>query len=133
MKTIDEIRAFFRGDLFASGQGISIDSVAEDTATCSVELGPGHLNAVGSAQGGLIFTLADFAFAVAANNQVAGTVTLNSTISYLRPPKGCRLTATATCIKRGRNVCFYQVSVNDETGNMIAQVSTTGYTKPQSK
>lgn len=127
MKTIDEIRGFFRDDRFATEQGIVIDGVGDGTAVCSVELGPGHLNAMGNAQGGLIFTLADFAFAVAVNHREVGTVTLNSTIHFLRPPKGKKLTATASCVNRSRTVCLYKVSVVDELGTLVADVSVTGY------
>lgn len=128
MKTLDEIRSFFQDDHFAIGAGMRIDSVSEDGAVCSVELNKGHTNAIGNTQGGVIFTLADFAFAVAVNGQQCCTVTLNSTISFLRQPKGKRLTAAASCFHKSKNICLYNISVTDELDTPVAQVSITGYT-----
>ena len=129
MKTMEELRHFFEGDRFAMEKGIRIDSVSADTAVCSIELSERHSNALGSAQGGLIFTLADFAFAVAANSGDAAAVTLNSSIDYLRPPRGKSLIATATAYGGGRAICRYQVDVTDELGTHVARVTATGYRK----
>lgn len=129
MKTIEEIRAYFENDRFATEQGMVIDSVDEDSAVCSVTLCDGHNNAVGIVQGGLVFTLADFAFAVAVNHEVAETVTLDSMIHFLRPSTGTRLIATATCEHRSRTICVYRVDVVDDNGVAVAKVSTTGYTR----
>lgn len=127
MKTMEEIRAFFAGDRFAAEAGIVIDRVEGDTAVCSVELRESHYNANGVAQGGLIFTLADFAFAVAVNHEECATVTLDSTIHFLRPGNGKRLIATACCVSRSRAVCVYEIGVEDETGARVARVTATGY------
>jgi len=131
MKTIDEIRAFFRQDRFATDQGITIESAREGHAVCRVTARPHHCNAMGSVQGGLLFTLADFAFAVAANCRQCDTVTLNSSISYFRPPKGEVLTATAACVHRSKSTCVYQIDITDELETQVARVSTTGYILPQ--
>lgn len=56
---------------------------------------PRHLNAAGTVQGGALFTLADFAFAVAANAGGVLTVSLQNSISFLRAAKPARLTARA--------------------------------------
>ena len=79
--------------------------------------------------GGAYFTLADFAFAVAANWQEIGTVSLNSEIAYLGSAKGDRLTAEAFCIKNGRTTSYYRIEVRDEFDNLAAIVNTTGYKK----
>lgn len=129
MSSLDETRSFFKGDRFVANQGIVIDSISEDGAVCSVVLTGEHKNALGSAQGGLIFTLADFAFAVAANSATPGTVTLNSTINYIRAPKDGVLTATAVCRNKSRSICVYEVTVTDQSGACVAMVTTTGYIK----
>ena len=129
MKSLEEIRDFFEGDRFAIEQGITIESVDGEDAVCAVELRPGHRNAVGGVQGGLIFTLADFAFAVAANSEESGTVTLDSTISYMKAPRGNSLRAHAKCLRRGANICNYSIEVTDDLGTQVAVVSVTGYRK----
>ena len=126
MKTLAELREYFKGDLFAEMLGISIDEAGGGRAVCSVDILPEHCNALGRAQGGFIFTLADFAFAVAANSEGNPTVTLNSTIHFLRVHKGNRLIATVEPIHSGRRTCVYQVTVTDNTGLQVAAASVSG-------
>ncbi len=129
MGTHEEVLAYFENDRFASMQGISIEQVGDGSAVCSVQLGAEHCNAAGSVQGGLIFTLADFAFAVAANSQSIGTVTLDATIHFLKPGLAGRLTATATRTAATRTISVYRVDITDEGGSLIAQSTVTGFTK----
>ena len=77
--------------------------------------------------GGTYFMLADFAFAVAANWEKMGCVSLRSDISFLGSAKGKKLIAKATCVKAGRSTSCYRVDVTDELGNLAAAVTTTGY------
>lgn len=77
--------------------------------------------------GGVYFMLADFAFAVAANWQRMGTVSLNADISFLGSAKGDKLTAEAVCIKDGRTTACYRIDVKDNLENLVATVTTTGF------
>ena len=64
----EELTEKFYKDLFASKQtGVIIDEMREGYAKCSFEILPHHKNAYGTVMGGAIFTLADFAVAVASN------------------------------------------------------------------
>ena len=128
-KTLEEVRRFFENDRFAAENGAVIDSIGDHTATCSLTVTARHRNAMGGLMGGAAFTLADFAFAVAANWQHAGTVSLNSSITFLGTLKGSRLSATAVCVKDGRSTCYYRVDVADDLGTQIAAVSITGFHK----
>ena len=58
---------FFKNDKFAASTGVEILSVETGRAVCALEISQGHVNSDGFVQGGAIFTLADSAFAVAAN------------------------------------------------------------------
>ena len=127
MKTLEEIREFFRNDRFATENGMIIDAIGENYAKCSLTLDSRHKNAVGGVMGGVYFTLADFCYAVATNYEEPKWVSLNSTISFLGRPKGERLIAVATCVKNGRSTNLYTVAVTDEFGNLTASVSITGF------
>lgn len=127
--SIEEIRAFFENDRFAAEAGIEIVSVAEDGAVCSVQLRDAHKNAGGVAQGGLIYTLADFTLAVAANAEGSGFVTLTANISYLAPAVEGRLLSTARQKGGGRRIRVYEVEVTDERGKRIAFATFTAYRK----
>ena len=126
-KDLEEARAYFEGDRFAMESGIVLEAIGEGSSVCSMALTQRHRNANGGVMGGAIFTLADFAFAVAVNNVHRPTVAQQVSISYLNAPRGSRLTATAHCRKDGRNTCVYIVDVSDDTGRDIAQFVGTGY------
>ncbi len=125
--TVEEAREFFKGDTFAMTNGMQIDELNGDTCTCSMEIRPDHKNAVGGVMGGVIFTLADFAFAVASNNVHKPTVAQQVSINYLSNTKDTRLIAKARCRKDGKTTCIYNIDVTDGTGKDIAQFIGTGY------
>ena len=126
-KTIEEVRKIFEGDRFATESGAVIEEVGEHSAVCSLVITDSHRNAMGAVMGGVYFTLADFAFAVAANWENMGCVSLHSDISFLGAAKGEKLIARAVCVKDGRSTSCYRVDVTDDLGNLIAMVTTTGY------
>lgn len=128
-KSLEEVRTLFKNDRFATENGAVIDEIGDHYAKCSLKIEDRHRNAMGAVMGGVSFTIADFAFAVAANWQEIGTVSLNSSITYLGAPKGKYLTAEAVCVKNGRTTSCYRIIVSDELGNPTATVTTTGYKK----
>ena len=126
-KTLEEVRRIFEGDRFATENGAVIEQVGDHSATCSLVITPSHRNAMGAVMGGTYFTLADFAFAVAANWENMGCVSLHSDISFLGTAKGEKLIAKAVCIKNGKKTACYRIDVTDDLGNLTATVTTTGY------
>ena len=67
MPSLEDIRERFAGDRYAAHSGIIIEEAREGYARCSMVIQPYHLNALNSVQGGALFTLGDFAFAVASS------------------------------------------------------------------
>ena len=126
MKTLEEVRRIFEADRFATENGAVIEEVGDHSATCSLVITESHRNAMGAVMGGVYFMLADFAFAVAANWEKMGCVSLHSDISFLGVVKGDKLTAKAICVKDGRTTAFYRVDVTDDLGNLTATVMVTG-------
>lgn len=125
--TLDEVRERFSHDRFATANGAVIDAIGEGYAKCSIELNDTHRNALGAVMGGAIFTLADFAFAVASNWNKNPQVSLNASISFLGKAKGGRLIAEAQKIKEGRKTCYYEVMIRDELGNQVAHMTSNGF------
>ena len=125
MLSLDEARAYFAQDRFATENGAVIEEIGEDYAVCSMELTSRHRNALGNVMGGALFTLADFAFAVATNIGGRPTVSATSQITFLRAAKGDRLTAKAEKVRSGRSSVYYEMTVWDELGNVVARM--TGY------
>ena len=127
MEDLNEIRELFAKDRFATENGAVIEAVGKNTATVSMHIKSHHCNAAGTVMGGAIFTLADFAFAVASNHEKIGTVSLTANITNIRASKGDKLIASAECVRDGRTTCYYRVSVTDNTGVLIAEITTSGY------
>ena len=128
-ETLERVRETFRGDRFATEMGAVIDELGDHYSKCSLVLNEYHRNAVGGIMGGVYFTLADFAFAVASNWQQAGVVGLNCDASFIGVPKTERIIAEARLIKDGRTICCYNVDIRDELGNPVAAVQCVGFRK----
>ncbi len=125
--TIEEARAFFSDDHFATENGITLDERDGEHAVCSLVLAERHRNAHGGVMGGAIFTLADFAFAALTNDRDRMTVAQQVSVNFLAAPKGGRLVATARYRKDGRSSCVVNVDVADDTGRDVAQFVGIGF------
>lgn len=124
---LQKAREFFARDKYATqATGIEIEKVGERYAKCSLKLTDIHKNAVGHVMGGVMFTLADFVFAVATNFEQPITVSVTATINNLSSPKGDVLFGESRMIKDGKRNCFYEIIITDNMGNQVSTVSITG-------
>lgn len=126
MTKLEEARAFFAQDRFATDNGAVIDAIGPDGAVCSMEITAHHQNAAGRVMGGAVFMLADFAFAVASNFGYPPAVTTTSQITFLHAPKGTRLSAKSQMVRRGRTSVYYETTVTDDLGAVVARVTASG-------
>ena len=126
-KSLEEIRKQFSGDRFATENGAVIEEVGFNSATCSLVITDSHRNAMGAVMGGVYFMLADFTFAVAANQEKMDCVSLRADIAFLDSAKGNKLIAKATCVKDGKTTECYRVDVTDDLGTFVATITVTGY------
>lgn len=126
-KNLEEAQEVFKADRFAAINGMHIDQLGEDNCVCSMTLTDNHRNAYGGVMGGVIFTLADFALAVTANQIHSLSVAQQVSINYLNAVKGDSLTAKSKCIKSGRTTTVINVDVMDDTGRLIAQFVGTAF------
>lgn len=125
--SLESAREFFYKDKFAVNTGVTLDELTEDEAVCSLDIADEHKNAYGGVMGGVIFTLADFAFAVLSNQIHQLTVAQQVDIHYLSSVKGDKLIAKATCRKNGRTSSIVNVDISDDTGRDVAQFIGTGF------
>jgi acyl-CoA thioesterase len=116
-------------DRFANHVGIRLIEVKDGYALTELTLADYHLNGADRVQGGVIFTLADYAFGAASNSQGIATVGLNVNISYFKSPTGSVIRAEAKEINTQNKICGYQVNVFDEDGSLIATFNGLGYRK----
>jgi len=131
---IENVKKFFSNDKFAEIAGIKIESIAEDSVECSMEIKDIHKNAAVNVHGGAIFTLADFTFGLHANvdnfsgSIVGATVSQSCSISYMKSTKGNILFSKSKCLNKGRNMSVYQIDITDDLGEKIAVMIGNGFT-----
>ena len=116
-------------DGFAAYTGIELVKAAPGYALVRLEIKEKHLNGASFVHGGVIFTLADFAFAAASNEAGSPTLGINATIAYIRVPRGKVITAEAKEVSATNRLCTYEVFVYDEDGQTAAKMMATGYIK----
>jgi uncharacterized protein (TIGR00369 family) len=86
-----------------------------------------HENSFGVAHGGVIMTLLDFAMAAAARssmNHPLGAITIDMTISFLRPTVG-QIAVEGTVLKSGKSINYCEAVVLNEAGEITAKSSGT--------
>ena len=115
-------------DVFCRENGISMTDVREGYAEAVMNIDERKFNANNVVQGGAIFTLADFAFAGAANSfEGLRCSSMSSVINFLRPGSGEHLCARAQVINRGKRSCLVETEVFNDAGKLVAKVTTTGF------
>ena len=125
----DKLKAFFIHDVFAHSNGIELVEVGEGYARTQVTIEPRHLNAGGGVQGGVLFTLADLAFAAATNSHGTLTVTTSANITFVRGAEGGTITAEAREVVNHRRLPFCEARITDASGRLLAVFTASGYRK----
>ncbi|MFV0474097.1 MAG: hydroxyphenylacetyl-CoA thioesterase PaaI [Pikeienuella sp.] len=121
-KTVAEVvRAMRAGDDAAKMIGLALEEVTPGHARLSLKVERRHAQALGICHGGVIFTLADSAFAYACNSHGAPAVSQHATISYLAPARiGDVLVAEAREVHRAGRSGLYDIDVANQKGETVA-------------
>lgn len=118
-------------DQFAKHSGVRLIEVGSGSAIAEMEISNYHLNGLGIAHGGAIFTLADIAFAAAANSHENAAVAIHINISFFKAVQCGKMIAKATEVSRNQKLATYQIDIFDETGDPVASMQGTSYQKSQ--
>ena len=87
-----------------------------------------HLQDSGNVQGGIIVTLADFAFFLAVKSLLSpgqSTVTVELKVNFLAGASEGELTATAKVVSGGRRIFVVEGDVTDSNGVIVARGLST--------
>ncbi len=115
-------------DQFARSLGIELVSLLPGHCRVRLLTTPEMVNGLGLVHGGVIFSLADFAFAAACNSHGRAAVALSMDIHFLSsPPPGTWLEAEAKEIHCGNRTGLYQMSVRDHEDNLVAEIHGMAY------
>ena len=108
--------------------GISIEEAREDYARISMVVRADMLNSHGIAHGGMIFALADTAFAYVCNGANQASVAAQASIIFLdKVREGETLVAEATEVAREGRAGVTRVAVRTSDGRAVAEF--TGYSR----
>lgn len=128
----DAMRAAFQKDRFAAANGIELIEIRSGYAKAKMTVEDRHLNGLDIVQGGAIFTLADVAFAGACNSVGQVAVSVNATLSFLKPTRSGTLWAEAHEISRSRRLSNCTVRVTDDADKLVAMFQGVAYVKEKS-
>ncbi len=114
-------KALFDGDRASQVLGMTIESCGPGQATVSMRIRPDMVNGHRICHGGLIFALADSAFAFACNSHGDNTVAAGAAIEFLAPGReGVLLQAIAQERWRAGKAGIYEIEVRNQRDETVA-------------
>ena len=121
-----------QNDRFARRLGIELEAASPGFCQVALTVTKDMLNAVGVTHGGVTFSLADFAFAVASNSHGKVSLALSAQINYPAASRaGERLTAIAREQSGNRRTGLYSVEVRNSDGTLTGLFSGTVYRRSE--
>ena len=126
---MQHIKDYFKTDQFAALSNIELLAAANGRARAKMTLHPHHWNGLQTVHGGAIFTLADFAFAAAANSHGTVAVAINANITFMKAAVSGTLWAEAREVSKNFKLGSYAVEITDDQGELVAQFQGLAYRK----
>ncbi len=127
--SMDVASSFLASDSFSRELGITLVSASPGTATLKLSITEKHLNSHGTVHGGVIFSLADVAFAIASNSDGIPSVAINTSITYMKAATGGDLIAEATEFSKNPKLGSYVVEIFNQDREKIALFQGLAYRK----
>jgi acyl-CoA thioesterase len=113
--------ALLAGDQASSSLGMRMEEVKPGAARLRMTVRSDMVNGHGICHGGIVFALADSAFAVACNTYNAVTVAAAASIDFLAPVRvNDELTAQARELWRSKRSGIYEIVVSNQRGEAVA-------------
>lgn len=114
-------RALYASDRASQSHGIRIEEVRPGYARLTMVVRGDMVNGHRICHGGMVFTLADSAFAFSCNSYNESTVAAGAAIDFLAPAyEGDELTAVAAEVWRTKRNGIYEITVTNQKGSRIA-------------
>ncbi|PWR74683.1 PaaI family thioesterase [Methanospirillum lacunae] len=130
---MDDATTFLNADPFSKQLGIRLISSSPGKSTLHLDISENHLNSHGTVHGGVIFSLADVAFAVASNTSGIPAVAINTSITYMKAASSGTLIAEANEFSSNPKLGSYVVEVYDQNREKIAVFQGLAYRKSPRK
>jgi acyl-CoA thioesterase len=129
---LEAMKHLFENDRFATSSGMRLVELRPGFAKTRLQVEERHLNSIGTVQGGVIFTLADFAFGVAVKTGGKVAPAISTNLSFLKATRSGTLYAEATEISRSRKLSVCTVRVTNDAGELVALFQGTAYITDES-
>lgn len=121
-------------DKLAKHLGAEIIEVKDAYAKVKLKITENFLNGVDLAHGGVMFSLADFAFALAANTTGETGLAIQANINYIKPGKlDDELFAEVKEDSRSRRLGNYSGKIYNQHQEILAHFSSIAYYKNPKK
>lgn len=115
-------------DRFAASIGAQLTEIREGYAQAELTVEERHLNGANVCQGGVIYTLADLAFAGVANCHGILTLGINNSITFLKSAQlGDHITAVCTEVLDHHKLPYCDIKVTNQQGELIAMMTGLAY------
>ena len=122
----DRAASLLDSDVYATSLGIELEEVTPDRLVVGMTVEDRHTNFVGVGHGGMVFSLADCAFALASNCEGETALAIDAHIAFTAAARpGSRLTAVASEFSRGRSLATYTIEVTRDDGRPVASFTGT--------
>jgi len=116
------------GDSMSQWLGISILDYSAGNVVCRMTVTAEMVNGFGIAHGGITYSLADSALAFSVNAHGVQSVSVETSISHLKPVKVGDVLITATKeISLTKNIGVYLTNVLNQNGVLVAAFKGTVY------
>lgn len=117
-----------KGDRFANSIGAQLTELREGYAKAELTVEERHLNGAGVCQGGVMYTLADLAFAGVANCHGILTLGISNSITFLKSGQlGDRLIAECTEVYDHHKLPYCDMKVTNQNGELLAVMTGLAY------
>ena len=128
---MESIKEYFKRYNFAEYCGIEILEVKAGYSKVKMDIREELLNGMNIVHGGAIFTLADMAFAAAANSHEKLSVSINANISFVTPARGEYLIAIAEETSINYKISTYNITVYNDKEDVVALCEGMAYIKKE--
>ena len=127
----DEIRKIMEAEPYAQFIGMKLKNFGPGTATAELVPTKNMLNAHNTVHGAILFSLADYVFAVASNSYGKTAVGVTTTMNFMSAAfPGEKITAVAREDKRNHRLGWYNIEISNGK-ELIATMQAMVYRKKE--
>jgi acyl-CoA thioesterase len=116
------------GDPFSQFLGIVVEEARDSYARVSLKLKPEYCNSAARSHGGIIFSVADQAFAIACNSRGYTAFAAEMKINYFEATRaGDTVRAEAKPIDIRKRISLWNIEVRNQDSNLVAVAHGLAY------